>query len=187
MQSGNIVHHILEIIIKKYGKKTMRNVKHAKKTEVDLLLTDFLNEKMGGIKDKSKRFEYLFFRFSSIICDILDRLCEEFEVSQFVPVDFELSINNDGDLKPYTITLDDGRVLKIIGNIDRVDSFEKDGKNFIRIIDYKTGVKDFVLSDVLYGLNMQMLIYLFAISQNGATVWRCCSQWYFILSSKIKC
>lgn len=168
MQSGNIVHHILEIIIKKYGKEKLCETSSTqRKTEVDLLLTDFLNEKMGGIKDKSKRFEYLFFRFSSIICDILDRLCEEFEVSQFVPVDFELSINNDGDLKPYTITLDDGRVLKIIGNIDRVDSFEKDGKNFIRIIDYKTGVKDFVLSDVLYGLNMQMLIYLFAISQNG--------------------
>ena len=43
----------------------------------------------------------------------------------------------------------------------------KNGKTYLRVIDYKSGGKDFVLSDVLSGLNMQMLIYLFAIGENG--------------------
>ena len=33
----------------------------------------------------------------------------------------------------------------------------------MRIVDYKTGSKSFRLPDVLYGLNMQMLIYLYAL------------------------
>ena len=40
-------------------------------------------------------------------------------------------------------------------------------KTYLRVIDYKSGGKDFVLSDVLSGLNMQMLIYLFASGENG--------------------
>ena len=44
---------------------------------------------------------------------------------------------------------------------------EKDGKSYLRVIDYKSGGKKFDMSQVLSGLNMQMLIYLFAICENG--------------------
>ncbi len=168
LQSGTIIHHILEQIIKKHGKdKLCEMTNEQRQIEIEIILTDFLNEKMGGISEKSKRFEYLFFRFTAILSEVLDRLCKEFEVSKFNPVDFELKIDNDGDIKPYTLELPDDRFLKIVGSVDRVDSFEKDGKTYIRIVDYKSGSKEFLLSDVLYGLNMQMLIYLFAITQNG--------------------
>ena len=51
--------------------------------------------------------------------------------------------------------------------MDRVDTYEHDGKKYIRIIDYKTGTKDFRLSDVLYGLNIQMLLYLSILNRTG--------------------
>ena len=38
---------------------------------------------------------------------------------------------------------------------------------FVRVMDYKTGTKKFDLNDVMHGLNMQMLLYLFAIKANG--------------------
>ena len=34
-------------------------------------------------------------------------------------------------------------------------------------MDYKTGKKSFSLSDVYYGLGMQMLLYLFALAETG--------------------
>jgi ATP-dependent helicase/nuclease subunit B len=34
---------------------------------------------------------------------------------------------------------------------------------FLRVVDYKTGKQQFSLSDLVYGRNMQMLIYLFAL------------------------
>jgi len=55
------------------------------------------------------------------------------------------------------------------GFIDRVDGYEHDGKLYLRVIDYKTRKKaySFELTDVLYGRDMQMLIYLFALEKYG--------------------
>ena len=53
------------------------------------------------------------------------------------------------------------------GYVDRIDMMKKNGKQFIRVVDYKTGKKQFHISDILYGLNMQMLLYLSAIQKNG--------------------
>ena len=53
------------------------------------------------------------------------------------------------------------------GKIDRVDLFREDGQLYVRVIDYKTGKKEFRLSDLLCGLNMQMLLYLAALAENG--------------------
>ncbi|MEG1614983.1 MAG: PD-(D/E)XK nuclease family protein, partial [Oscillospiraceae bacterium] len=168
MESGTVIHYVLENIIKTYGVEQLCSMsKMQRKSEVQLLLTKYLEENMGGLAEKSKRFEYLYFRLCATLCDVLERMSEEFKTSQFKPVDFELKINNDGDIKPYSLKLPDGSELKIIGSIDRVDIFKKDEKSYIRVVDYKSGIKEFLLSDVFFGLNMQMLIYLFSVYQNG--------------------
>ena len=76
-----------------------------------------------------------------------------------MPDAFELPIDGSS-LKPLHISLSDGTHISVGGKIDRVDIYVKDGVKYIRVVDYKTGSKEFVLSDVLSGLNMQMLIYL---------------------------
>jgi ATP-dependent helicase/nuclease subunit B len=44
---------------------------------------------------------------------------------------------------------------------------EKNGNRYVRVVDYKSGAKSFELGDILYGLNLQMLVYLFTIAKNG--------------------
>ncbi len=50
-----------------------------------------------------------------------------------------------------------------MGRADRVDTMEEDSVTYLRIIDYKSGTKEFKLSDIYYGFQMQLLIYLDAI------------------------
>ncbi|MBQ4288505.1 MAG: PD-(D/E)XK nuclease family protein [Clostridia bacterium] len=53
--------------------------------------------------------------------------------------------------------------LIVQGIIDRVDESESDaGNEYIRIVDYKTGGKDFRLSEVYYGIGIQLIVYLMA-------------------------
>ena len=56
---------------------------------------------------------------------------------------------------------------RLTGVADRVDGWLHEGKLYLRVVDYKTGRKKFDLSDVLYGMNLQMLLYLFSLGENG--------------------
>ncbi|HPZ00862.1 MAG TPA: PD-(D/E)XK nuclease family protein, partial [Clostridiales bacterium] len=172
MQSGTIIHYVLENIIKNCTMKSLISMSDLeRKAEVERWLSTYAQEQMGGLQDKTLRFTYLYRRLAVTLNDLISRLTEEFANSSFYPVDFELTIGpkegKDG-IPAYTLPLPDGGTLTINGSVDRVDSYQKDGQTYIRIVDYKTGGKDFALSEVIcYGLSMQMLIYLFAIEQNG--------------------
>jgi len=95
------------------------------------------------------------------------RLIAEFRQSEFRPEDFELETGNSDDVSPLTIHTVDGKDIVISGTVDRVDLCEIKGKRFVRVIDYKSGTKKFSLSDVYYGLNLQMALYLFMLWKNG--------------------
>ncbi|MEI6579797.1 MAG: PD-(D/E)XK nuclease family protein, partial [Eubacteriales bacterium] len=172
MQKGTILHLVLQKLLEKYpGKKLIALSRQQRLTEIHLIMDEYLEEKMGGRQEKPKRFEYLYNRLANIMDEVVSRLAKEFETSSFEPVALELKIDNDGEIPPYEIALDNGGMLKIKGSIDRVDKMEKDGKSYIRVVDYKSSGKVFALADVLEGINMQMLIYLFAVWQNGEALY----------------
>lgn len=51
--------------------------------------------------------------------------------------------------------------------MDRVDLYRTGEADYVRVVDYKTGQREFRLSEVLEGINLQMLIYLLSLWQNG--------------------
>lgn len=94
---------------------------------------------------------------------LLRQLAAEFAQSEFEPVRYELPIRQGGEVAPLELMLENGVRVSVEGIVDRVDLMEKDGKKYVRVVDYKSGSKNFQLDDVYYGLNLQMLIYLFSI------------------------
>jgi ATP-dependent helicase/nuclease subunit B len=138
------------------------------KHEIMLLLDIYVETKLGGMQNKTPRFAYLFARLADSAQVIAFHIAEELAQSEFKPVDFELAIGSSG-IQPLTISLPDGGQVEIDGKIDRVDVMVREGISYLRVIDYKTGHKEFKLSDIIYGVNMQMLIYLAALSENGGT------------------
>ncbi len=168
-QSGTVIHYCLESILSQYDRDTLLSMEDgALRAVIRQAIVAYAAENMGGAENKEARFVYLLQHLAESVFDVLKRLIDEFSVSAFIPTDFELPIRPDGAIMPYRLPLPDGGSLRIIGSVDRVDVMEKDGKSYLRVIDYKSGGKEFSLSEVLSGLNMQMLIYLFAIYENGA-------------------
>ena len=165
---GTEIHFVLETLLREVGRERLLSMTAAERqAEIDKLLDGYLQTELSGA-EQTKRFLYLYNRLRKTLSEILERLMLEFEVCRFVPVDFELKIDRDGAIQPYETKLPNGGSVQIKGSIDRVDKLELDGRTYIRVIDYKSGGKKFALSEVLNGLNMQMLLYLFAIWQNGA-------------------
>ena len=57
---------------------------------------------------------------------------------------------------------------KIHGKIDRLDTTNLSDKDLVKIIDYKSGAKDFNKEKIEKGLDLQLMIYLEYATQGGA-------------------
>lgn len=176
---GNFVHYVLQRFMEQYANDPMpeRYADEGVLSDcIGRLLADYM-ERVCGLCDgvgQSNRVRHLFGRLHGTATLIARNLIGEFAQSDFRPRDFELPIGFDdggeGDanaIAPLCIRRDDGTEIRLFGKIDRVDTYESDGVTYIRVVDYKTFVKKFSLDDVRAGINMQMLLYLFSVWQNG--------------------
>ncbi len=167
MEYGSFVHYILEHFLKKYSKQQMVSLSdEVISDDIEYLLNQYANEHFGGTGDKTERFLYLYSRVALYVHKLVNHLIEELSQSSFTPEAFELDIGRD--VPAYSLTLPTGQTVTIRGKVDRADLMRKDGKTYIRIVDYKTGSKVFDLSDIMYGLNLQMLIYLSALTKDSS-------------------
>jgi len=166
---GSFVHYILENVTKDFEKGTSSGetiLDDDIRKMVQKYVDKYTHEILHDMRDKSKRFIYLFNRLKKLADAVAINVIDEIRNSDFKPEAFELDFSKNGDAKPIEIDIEGGSIA-IVGKVDRVDTFEKDGKKYIRVVDYKTGSKSFSVSDVWHGLNLQMLIYLFAMIRNG--------------------
>ena len=114
----------------------------------------------------SQRVTYLFRRNVQELAMIVEELWQELSVSQFIPADFELAFG-DGQ-KMNAISVPNAEMeAQLRGFVDRVDVWNNGYTNYFRVVDYKTGRKDFDYCDVFNGIGLQMLLYLFALEQEG--------------------
>ncbi|HEX2986030.1 MAG TPA: PD-(D/E)XK nuclease family protein [Caproiciproducens sp.] len=167
LEYGSLMHFLLEKLFRNLGSEKILALPQSDlHTEIVNLLNYYVEARLGGSKSKTPRFLYLFSRVADSAGVIAVHIAQELSQSEFKPVDFELPIGSGG-IPPLKITLPDGDTVEIDGKIDRVDLMTRENIQYIRVIDYKTGHKEFRLSDLIYGMNMQMLIYLAALSENG--------------------
>ncbi len=165
---GTFVHYLLENVnreVKDLG--GYRSVSDEElRTMVHRYCDIYADEMIDGYREKSARFRYLFTRLRKTAYEIVLHMAEEMRASDFTPVAFELDFGPHGTLPAITVTQGD-TTLAVGGKVDRVDGWLHEGKLYLRVVDYKTGKKAFDLADIRYGLNVQMLLYLFALGDHG--------------------
>ena len=115
----------------------------------------------------SRRLQHLYARLKHLALLMVRNIVEEFSHSEFRPAFFELPTNGrDANPAPMEFVTESGCRVCFRGIIDRVDVLKKNGRVWIRIVDYKTGTKSFSLDDIAHGINFQMLLYLFTLCRN---------------------
>jgi ATP-dependent helicase/nuclease subunit B len=118
----------------------------------------------GYILNSTPRYKYFTERLKRVLKRTILVIVEQMKNSGFEPFGYEVSFGfKEGDYPPIQIELSTGEKVNLVGRIDRVDKLINEGEDFYRIIDYKSGNKDFKLSDVYYGLQIQLLTYLDAM------------------------
>ncbi len=169
MEYGNFVHAVLENTVRDVIKLggfhvvTFETVADIAKDAAQAYAKEHFSQL------DSKRITYLFDRNSAQISFILKEICDELSVSQFEPVEVELGFGYDGPMPAVKIhgkTMD----AELGGRVDRVDAWKDDNTTYFRIVDYKTGGKNFDYCEVFNGIGLQMLLYLFALEEEGGQV-----------------
>lgn len=108
----------------------------------------------------SNRHYYLTRKLKRVIARAVSVLSMQARRSGFSPVGVELQFGKQAPLPPITYELENGTKLEVVGRIDRVDKAIGEEGLYLRVVDYKSSDRDLNLSEVYYGISMQMLTYL---------------------------
>ncbi|ABW19833.1 helicase-exonuclease AddAB subunit AddB [Alkaliphilus oremlandii] len=130
---------------------------------VEKVIDEMVPEFEHGIMLSTHRYQYLVTRLKRISKRAMWTLTEHIKKGQFVPMGHEIIFGLEGDIPPIVIELESGEKIYLEGRIDRVDILNDEDGNYVKIIDYKSGSKEFSLSDVYYGFQIQLLVYLDAV------------------------
>ena len=85
--------------------------------------------------------------------------------SDFEVFGHEVEFGENKKYPPIEISLEDGKKVQIVGKIDRVDMAKDEEGRYLRIIDYKSSNNFIKLNDVAYGMQLQLLTYLDAMTK----------------------
>lgn len=171
---GNFIHRILELYMIRYYDGYEHDFLPDDSKIMELLeeiIDEYKLSMSGGLEMMNLKLDHMIERLKKSLFLLIKNIHEEFLQSDFIPRFFEESVtigSKSGDeiAAPYKIQLNDGKTMYITGVIDRIDTYTKGNRIYLRVVDYKTGIKDFSMDDIKMGLNLQMLLYLFALWKN---------------------
>ena len=164
---GSFIHRILEDFFREINKKGIKVTDLT--IEEKIALTEkssrsFIKDELGEGYGEA-RTKIAISRLSRSALPVIEGLVDEFSDCDFEPAFFELSTDgkSEGSASPIVYEREDGKKIIIRGKIDRTDTYKQDGEVYVRVVDYKTGTKDFSPSDIAEGRNLQMFLYLKSI------------------------
>lgn len=108
----------------------------------------------------SARSAYLLTRIRRILCRTVRAMQYQLNKGSFVPERFEVSFSVAEDLEAVNIALGEGERMRLRGRIDRMDVREEEDRVYVKVVDYKSGSRDFSLAALYYGLQLQLVVYL---------------------------
>lgn len=169
---GSLLHEGLAIFACELDKQGIdwRTLDHAACNElVDKIMTEQLTVHNNGIMMSSSRYRYLARRLQRITRRAVWTLTEHIQRGDFEPYLYEARFGSDGAFPPIKIELNQQQTFYLEGRIDRIDILETGEHTYCKIIDYKSSDRQLSLSELYYGLNLQLFVYLLAVLQSNPT------------------
>ena len=159
---GIFLHSVLETVITA-AQKEEKTYADFDDTETDGLVATAIDTYRARLIEAggplSPRAEALVSRLALLARLIIRSLFAELSDSKFSPALLEFDLKRDAD------TAFIGKSIPLSGKADRVDVYRaENGDAYLRVVDYKTGAKDFHREDIEKGFDLQMPLYLYALT-----------------------
>ncbi|MBR6322673.1 MAG: PD-(D/E)XK nuclease family protein, partial [Lachnospiraceae bacterium] len=114
----------------------------------------------SGLLKDSARNRYLEVRVRRLIDRTVAVLKKQWEAGDYESTKTEVPFGGGSGIDAVRLPIEEGLSLSLTGRIDRMDIGRRDGRVYVKIIDYKSGKKDIDFTKVYYGLQLQLLLYM---------------------------
>lgn len=108
----------------------------------------------------SARNAYIVQRIKRILKRTVSAMQYQLKKGSFVPEKFEVSFSVLEELDAVNIALSEQEKMRLRGRIDRVDMKEDREHVYVKVVDYKSGSREFSLAALYYGLQLQLVVYM---------------------------
>ncbi len=184
IDTGTFMHETIDEFFNRTRENGI-NIKEISEEQIEKIIEQIVNEKLNLDKNyiftSTDKYKLLAMRLKKVITKSMKYILETLKNSDFEVFGNELEFKEGKTYKPIKLELENGRMVEITGKIDRVDIAQMpeetksdnynqaenskseigdNNKKYIRIIDYKSSIKDIDLDQVVAGLQLQLLTYL---------------------------
>ena len=168
LDTGSFMHDVIDSFFERVSEKGIR-LREICEEEIQKIINEIVDEKLklprNYIFVSSAKFKNQTIKLKRLILRAMKYIIKTIVESDFEVFGNEVEFGEDKIYPPIEINLDDGKKVEIIGKIDRVDLAKTDGGKYLRIIDYKSSINDIDLDRVSYGIQLQLITYLDAITK----------------------
>ena len=158
---GNIFHFALENYVLMIKQMNM-DVTQIRDDVADTLAEECINKAYETVyrsyHEPSARDKYHIKRMVRLMRRTVWAMKRQFSDSDFSIDSVEFKFNSA--YCDYHLALENNRNIYLKGKIDRIDTFSDGEKDYVRIVDYKSGATDFSLLKFYHGLQLQLVMYL---------------------------
>ena len=163
LDTGSFMHETIDEFFIILRQRNL-SVKDIDEEEMYKIIEEIVNEKLHLNKNyiftATPKYQLLATRLKRVVFKSMKYIIESLKNSDFEVWGNEIEFKEGKTYEPITLDLEKGKKIKITGKIDRIDIGKLNDKKLIRIIDYKSSVKNIDLNEVVAGIQIQLLTYL---------------------------
>ena len=167
IDTGSFMHEVIDLFFKEIDENGL-NVKNIENEKIYEIVNNIVNGLLEShryyIFTSSAKYRLLTRRLKKVVFESICYIVYSLKYSDFKILGHEIEFGSNGKFKTIKLEIDNKKV-EITGKIDRVDVAKLSDKQYVRIIDYKSSIKDLDLNQVLSGLQIQLITYLDAICE----------------------
>ena len=164
--TGSFMHDVINTFFEEINNSDIK-LNSITDEEIEKIINRIINEKLlnesNYIFNATEKYKLLVQRLKRIIIKSLKYIIQSLVQSEFKLEGTEVEFGENGKYKPIILNLENGKTVEITGKIDRIDIAQDENKKYVRIIDYKSSVKNIDFGNVYAGLQLQLITYLDAV------------------------
>ena len=167
LDTGSFMHEVINSFFEE-TKNNKIDIKSIEDEEIEKIVNKIIDEKLNNNKNyiftATEKYKLLVKRLKRIILKALKYIILGLKSGDFEVEGTEVAFDEKkGTYKPIEIKLENGKTVEIVGKIDRIDIAKDENNKYIRIIDYKSSIKDIDYTNIYAGLQLQLITYLDAM------------------------